>query len=112
MRIDHLRQVLRLVVVATTASATIGCAFKPAGAAPPATGTGGTTAIDGGLGTSGAAGMMTRTAATSLTISPMTATMTVTNSAPTQTQQYTVTGQVNGFEAGGCPKPFCVPHVV
>ena len=33
---------------------------------------------------------------TSLTITPMTATMTVTNSGAPQTQQYMVTGQVNG----------------
>jgi len=93
MRIDRFRQILRWLLVATAASAAVGCGFKPAGAPPPSTGTGGTTATDGGLGTGGT---VVRTTATSLTISPMTASMTVTNSAPTQTQQYTVTGQVNG----------------
>ena len=93
MRSDHFRQILRLALVATAASATVGCGFKPAGSSPPGSGTGGTTAIDGGLGTGGG---VVRTTATSLAISPTTATMTVTNSAPAQTQQYTVSGQVNG----------------
>ncbi len=53
MRNDLLRNSLRVALVAIAASAAVGCGFKPA-AAP--TGTGGTTSIDGGLGTGGAAG--------------------------------------------------------
>jgi hypothetical protein len=92
MRNEPLRKVLRVALVAITASAAVGCGFKPS-AAPPTTGTGGTTTIDGGLGTGGTP---TKTGPSSLAITPSTATMTVTNSAPAQTQQYTVSGQVNG----------------
>jgi len=94
MRNDLLRNVLRVALVAITASAAVGCGFKPS--ATPTTGAGGTTTIDGGLGTGGAAGAPGKTGATSLTITPTTATMTVTNGGPPQTQQFTVTGQVNG----------------
>jgi hypothetical protein len=71
----------------------LGCAFKPDAAPTPITGSGGTPGIDGGnaAGGSGALGGLT-----SLSISPPTATMTVTNAGPAQTQQYTVTGMVNG----------------
>jgi hypothetical protein len=95
MRNDLLRNVLGVALVAIAASAAVGCGFKPS-AAPPTTGTGGTTTIDGGLGTGGGTGGSMRTGASSLTITPTTATMTVTNSAPAQTQQYSVSGQVNG----------------
>ncbi len=95
MRNDLLRNVLRVALVAIAASAAVGCGFKPS-PAQPTTGTGGTTSLDGGLGTGGGTGGSPRTGASSLTITPTTATMTVTNSAPAQTQQYSVSGQVNG----------------
>ncbi len=95
MRIDHFRQSLRVVLAVTAVSAAVGCGFKPA--ASPTTGAGGTT-IDGGTGTGtgGNAGMPGKVGPTSLSITPMTATMTVTNTSGAQTQQYMVTGQVNG----------------
>ena len=82
----------------TATAAFFGCGFKPAALPPPPTGTGGTTpTIDGGSGgTSGAAGSQVRTGPTSLTLSPASATMTVANGAPAQTQQYMVSGIVNG----------------
>ena len=93
MRNELLRNVLRVALVAITASAAVGCGFKPS-AAP--TGTGGTSTIDGGLGSGGAAGAPMKTGPTSLAITPTTATMMVTNGGTPQTQQYMVTGQVNG----------------
>ncbi|HEY4395175.1 MAG TPA: hypothetical protein VGP64_13980 [Polyangia bacterium] len=75
-----------------------GCGFKPA-ANPTGTGTGtgGTAAVDGGgTGSGGTGGSKPSTHPTSLNIDPSTATLTVTNANPTQTQQYTVTGMVNG----------------
>ena len=95
MRNELLRNTLRVAAVAIAASAAVGCGFKPS-AVPPTTGTGGTTTIDGGLGTGGAGATMMKTGPSSLTITPTTATMMVTNSGPPQTQQFTVSGQVNG----------------
>ena len=95
MRNEHLRNALRVALVAIAASAAVGCGFKPS-AAPPVTGSGGTPTIDGGLGTGGTAGGPGKTGATSLTITPTAATMMVTNGGPAQTQQFTVSGQVNG----------------
>ena len=83
---------------ATTALFLFGCGFKPAALPPPPSGSGGTTpTLDGGSGgTSGAAGSQVRTGPSSLTLSPASATMTVANGAPAQTQQYTVSGVVSG----------------
>jgi hypothetical protein len=86
---------LLLLVPLVASAVVLGCGFKPA-AVPPATGSGGTSGIDAGHGTGGAAGSGAVGALTSLSISPATATMTVTNSGPAQTQQYTVTGMING----------------
>jgi hypothetical protein len=93
MRIDHFRQTFRVVLAVTAVSAAAGCAFKPA--ASPTTGAGGTS-TGGGIGTGGNSGTTGTAGATSLAITPMTATMTVTNTGAAQTQQYMVTGQVNG----------------
>ena len=93
MRIDHFRQSFRVALAVTAVSAAVGCGFTPA-AAP--TGSGGSTSIDGGVGTGGNSGTPGRVGVTSLTITPMTATMTVTNTGAAQTQQYMVTGQVSG----------------
>jgi hypothetical protein len=93
MRSDHFRQCFRVVLVATAVSAAVGCGFKPS-ASP--TGSGGSTTIDGGLGTGGNSGTTGKTGAPSLAITPMAATMTVSNTGAPQTQQYMVTGQVNG----------------
>ena len=93
MRNEFLRNRLRVALVAITASAAVGCGFKPSAAG---TGTGGTPSIDGGTGTGGGAGGSTKTGPTSLTITPSTATMMVTNGGSPQTQQYAVSGQVNG----------------
>jgi hypothetical protein len=82
-------------------SALIAAAFAVAGcsglkpAASSGTGTGGTT-VDAGGSTGGAAGSKPNNHPTSLTIDPSTATMTVTNTSGAQTQQYTVTGVING----------------
>jgi len=92
MRIDHFRQILRVTLAATAVLAAVGCAFKPSAAA---SGTGGTNS-DGGLGTGGSGGTPVKPGPTSLDITPTTATMTVSNSGAAQTQQYKVTGQVNG----------------
>jgi hypothetical protein len=71
-----------------------GCGFKPAGSTP-VTGSGGTTVDGGGSGgNTGTGGSSTKP--TALNIDPSSATLTVTNANPTQTQQYTVTGTVNG----------------
>jgi len=94
MRIDHFRQILRMALAATAVWAAVGCSFKPS-AAPVTTGTGGTKS-DGGLGTGGNTGTGGKVGPTSLTITPPTAMMTVTNTGAPKTQQYAVSGQVNG----------------
>ncbi|HVV49111.1 MAG TPA: hypothetical protein VHO06_05595, partial [Polyangia bacterium] len=74
-----------------------GCGFKP-NDVHPTTGTGGTPpGIDGG-GSGGATGTggSTPTGPSSLTLSPQSATMTVSNTGAPQTQQYMVSGLVNG----------------
>src|SRR6185312_3592050 len=83
------------LIVATLVSG--GCGFKAAGNPTGTGGTGATTGVGGG-GSSGSTGTggSTQTHPTSLSIDPPTATLTVTNASPTQTQQYTVTGMVNG----------------
>ena len=87
---------LTLLLVPLVASAVgLGCGFKPA-AVPPVTGSGGTPGVDAGSGKGGATGTGGSSAVTSFSISPATAAMTVTNTGPAQTQQYTVTGMVNG----------------
>src|SRR5579871_4791745 len=79
-----LRTLGALTFIAAVASAAGGCAFKPAGE-NSVTGSGGTNGhrIDG---------------LTSLTISPTSATLTIAAGGPAQTQQYTVTGIVNGHQ--------------
>jgi hypothetical protein len=75
-----------------------GCGFKP-NAVAPTTGTGGTgLATDGGStgGSTGSGGSGSHPTASSLTLSPAAATMTVTNTSSPQTQQYTLMGVVNG----------------
>ncbi len=96
MRNDQPGQIFRGMFVPIVALAVIGCGFKPAGDVPPPTGTGGTSTNDAGSGTGGAAGTTGHPTATALTISPPAAVMRVTNAAPTLTQQYTVSGVVNG----------------
>ena len=89
---------LPFALAAIAFAALPGCGFKP-NALPPTTGTGGSSpAIDGGStgGSTGTGGSTSQPAATSLTLSPAAATMTVTNTSPPQTQQYTVMGVVNG----------------
>ena len=89
------RALAALILVAGAAG--LGCGFKPAAAPPPATGTGGTPGVDAGNGTGGGSGGSGAVSGlTSLSISPQTAMMTVTNGGPAQTQQYMVTGMVNG----------------
>jgi Tol biopolymer transport system component len=75
-----------------------GCGFTPksnagTGGVGLSTGAGGTGGGTGGGGSSGSGGSQS---VTGLTISPATATLMVTNSGPAQTQQYTVTGMMNG----------------
>ncbi len=75
-----------------------GCGFHP-NQLPPTTGTGGTTSTtDGGAtgGTTGTGGTGPKVGPTSLVLSPPSATMTVSNTGPAQTQQYTVMGTLNG----------------
>lgn len=92
MRIVHFRQILPVTLAATAVLAAVGCGFKPS-ASP--TGSGGTT-DDGGPGTGATGGTSVKPGPTSLTITPATATMTVSNGGPPQKQQYAVSGQVNG----------------
>ncbi len=87
------RALAALFLVAGAAG--LGCGFKPT-AAPPTTGTGGTPGIDAGNGNGGSGGSGAVSGLSSLSISPQTAMMTVTNAGPAQTQQYMVTGMVNG----------------
>jgi hypothetical protein len=95
MRTTQFRRAFQSALIAATLVFG-GCGFKPAGA-PPVTGSGGTTSVDGGgTGGSGTGGSKTSNKPTGLTINPSTATLTVTNTNPTQTQQYTVTGTING----------------
>jgi len=84
-------------IVLAVACVGLGCHFAPAKPAPT-TGTGGTSTITGtggstGLGGSGGTGP---TSLSSLMITPASATLMVTAGGPTQTQQYMVTGVVNG----------------
>src|SRR5947209_794613 len=69
----------------------LGCSLRARVTSSP-TGTGGSGVTDGG----GTGGSKPNTRPTSLTISPSTATMTVTNSDPMHTQQYMVTGMLDG----------------
>jgi hypothetical protein len=74
------------------------CGFKP-NQLPPTTGTGGTSStIDGGStgGSTGSGGTGPKVGPTGLMLSPPAATMTVSNTGPAQTQQYMVTGMLNG----------------
>jgi hypothetical protein len=96
MRTNQFGRAFRLaLIVATLVFA--GCGFKAAG---NPTGTGGVTpTVDSGAGTGGSStgsGGSTQTHPTSLSIDPSSVTLTVTNTSPAQTQQYTVTGMVNG----------------
>ena len=97
MRTSELGTTRHVAFLALAASAIFGlpgCGFTTK---QVSTGTGGTTGIDGGSGGSGTGtGGSSQPTPTSLTITPASATLTVTNAAPTQTQQYTVTAQVNG----------------
>ena len=68
----------------------LGCAFRPANMTGGA-GSGGTGAPGGSGGTAPPV-----TGLTDLAISPPTASLTISNGGPAQTQQYTVTGTVNG----------------
>jgi hypothetical protein len=76
----------------TAICAGLGCSFKPANA-PQGAGTGGSAGSGGPI---GGGGGTTSTGPTDLSITPATATLSVSNVGPAQTQQYTVTGTVNG----------------
>ena len=85
-----------LTLAALVAFSTLtSCSFKPNAAQPAsgAAGSGGTSAT-GGTGATG--GSSTQPTASSLSLSPSTATMTVTNTSAPQMQPYMVTGVVNG----------------
>ena len=87
-----------LTFVVLLASAGSACRYKPS-AQPPATGAGGTGGMGGTGATGGSSGGAGGSAVSNLTaleISPPTATLMVTPGAPAPTQQYTVTGTVNG----------------
>jgi hypothetical protein len=88
-----------LLVLIPAMCAGLGCAFKPANV-PASPGSGGDTAAGGtiGGGGSGGSGGTAATGATDLSITPATATLTVSNTSPAQTQQYAVTGTVNGVQ--------------
>ena len=78
--------------------ATAGCSFNTkqssgSGGVGLDSGSGGT---GGGMGGGGSSGTGGGRSVTGLTISPSTATLMVTSGGPAQTQQYTVTGTVNG----------------
>jgi hypothetical protein len=83
-------QVSQLLGVAVVVAA-LGCTFRPANL-EPGPGAGGSAAGSG----SGGSGGSTIPSLMALSISPMTATLTVTKGGSAQTQQYTVTGTVNG----------------
>jgi hypothetical protein len=72
--------------------AAAGCRFNPSG--PPSLAGGGGTGGTAGVGGTGGTPMIP--GITALAISPQTATLTVMNGGPAQTQQYTVTATVNG----------------
>jgi len=90
-RLGWMRVSRPLLVAAMCAG--LGCSFRPANMTGSAGsgGTGGTGALGGSGGTAPPV-----TGLTDLSISPTTATLTVSSGAPAQTQQYTVTGTING----------------
>ena len=71
-------------------SAELGCSFKPQQQGQSST------TVDGGGPGTGSGGTTGGNRPTGLTISPASATLTVTSGSPMPTQQYTVTGMVNG----------------
>jgi hypothetical protein len=81
--------------VLVLAAGLLGCGFTTA-AGTAVIGTGGAVTMDAGNGAGGAAGSRGNRP-TSLSITPVAATMMVTNDSPMQTQQYMVTGVVNGL---------------
>ena len=87
---------LGLAIITTALFAA--CGFKP-NQLPPPTGTGGTiSTTDGGAtgGSTGSGGTGPKVGPGNLMLSPASATMTVSNTGPAQTQQYTVSGTLNG----------------
>jgi hypothetical protein len=72
------------LLVAAATCAVLGCAFKPANLQPT------------GTGSSGGTGQKTIPGLTSLSISPTSATLSISFGGPAKSQQYRVTGTVNG----------------
>src|SRR5580698_8329450 len=79
-----------LIVLVAALLCVVGCAFSPNAAS---TGLGATPGSTGGTGGSGGLPGLT-----TLSISPPSATLTVVSGGPAQTQQYKVTGTVNGHQ--------------
>ena len=79
-----------VAVMVGTLMCAVGCSFSPGAVS---TGSGATTGGTGGTGGSSAPPGLT-----ALTISPSTASLTVSGGGPAQTQQYKVTGTVNGHQ--------------
>jgi len=95
-RFPGVRNLTSLTTLALALVTALGCGFKPS-SQTPVTGSGGGPASGSGGGPSGSGGTGGGTAGlTALTISPTSVTLTVTNGGPASTQQFTVTGMVNG----------------
>ena len=84
-------------LAALAACAALGCGFKPNAASMPS-GTGGTGTASGGSGgtTGGGTGGTIVVGPSALTITPSSVTLTVTNGGQAETQQFMVTGTING----------------